>query len=59
MKYTVDYYEGDEDCRPCWFVLEWRTSTAANILERCRTEAEAESFARAYSTVAFYEAATY
>jgi len=62
MKYTVEYYDGDEDWRPFWAVVEWRSADSwrsGKILERCRTESEAESFAKAYDAIAAYEAGTY
>jgi hypothetical protein len=49
MRYTVEYYD-DEDCRPFWAVVEWRGGRGTT-LERCTTEAEAESFARAYTAI--------
>ncbi len=61
MRYTVEYYD-DEDCRPFWAVVQWvwaSTGEYGTTVERCASEAEAESFARAYASVAVYEAGTY
>jgi len=58
MRYTVEYYD-DEDRRPCWCVVEWDPSGRGFTVERCATEIEAESFARAFNAIAIYEADPY
>ena len=62
MKYTVDYYD-DEDRRPFWGVTEWVANelggASGRLLEKCSTEVEAESLARAYNAIAIYEADPY
>ena len=54
MKYTVDYYD-DEDRRPFWGVTEWVANelggASGRLLEKCSTEASAESLARAYTMI--------
>jgi hypothetical protein len=59
MRYTIDLDEGDDDRWPTWVVLDWVGVGIANIVERCWTEAEAESLARAYNAIAIYEADPY
>ena len=59
MRYTIDLDEGDDDRWPTWVVLDWRGEGVANVIERCYTEAEAESRARAYNAIAIYEADPY
>ena len=59
MNYKIDYYDGDEDRLPCWVVLERVGDGVYNVVERCYTEAEAESLARAYNAIAIYEADAY
>lgn len=59
MRYTIDIDEGDDDRWPTWVVLDWIGEGVANVIERCYTEAEAESLARAYNAIAIYEADPY
>ena len=58
MRYTVEYLDTD-DRRICWCVVEWDASNRGFTIARCTTEAEAESFARAYNAIAIYEADPY
>ena len=51
MNYKIEYYDGDEDRRPCWVVLERVGDGVYNVVEHCANEAEAESFARAYTAI--------
>jgi hypothetical protein len=51
--YTVEYYD-DVDQRPTWCVVEWTISKnqkTGKTIERCGTQAEAESFAVAYMLI--------
>ena len=59
MKYKIELDDGDDDRWPTWVVLDWVGVGIANIVERCWTEAEAESLARAYNAIAIYEADPY
>ena len=59
MKYKIDFDDGDDDRWPCWTVLERIGDGVYNVVERCSTEAEAESLARAYNAIELYEASAY
>jgi len=59
MNYKVELDDGDDDRWPTWVVLDWVGEGIANVVERCYTEAEAESLARAYNAIAIYEADPY
>lgn len=59
MNYKIELDDGDDDRWPTWVVLDWIGEGVANVIERCYTEAEAESLARAYTAIAIYEADPY
>ena len=59
MNYKVELDDGDDDRWPTWVVLERIGDGVYNVVERCATEAEAESLARAYNAIAVYEADPY
>jgi hypothetical protein len=51
MRYKIELDDGDDDRWPCWTVLERIGDGVYNVVERCSTEAEAESLARAYIAI--------
>jgi hypothetical protein len=59
MRYKIELDDGDDDRWPTWVVLHWIGEGVANVIERCYTEAEAETLARAYNAIAIYEADPY